>query len=170
MKAANMLRIATADTAGAVDFACSEVEIAVGVPVRPELQEIENGCLIVELRLGDAHVHTPPPERLALAVDKSTTNVEVLSAWKETSSLNPLPRRSDSVFTPPDASMASVAYRALQDDLPTAEWEPKALSWHLAVPCTRTLRPTVVGLSRRRGYSVRFSSLEVAAFRRGLAS
>ena len=81
MNATNMLRIATADTAGAVDSACSEVEMAVGLPVRPEMQEIENGCLIVELRLGDAHVHTPSPSRLAIAVDKSTTDVEVLSAW-----------------------------------------------------------------------------------------
>ena len=45
MKATNMLRIATADTAGVLDSACSEVEMAVGLPVRPELQEIENGCL-----------------------------------------------------------------------------------------------------------------------------
>jgi len=85
MKTTNMLRIATADTAGAVDSACSEVEMAVGLPVRPELQEIENGCLILELRLGDANVHTPSPSRLALTVDKSTTDVEVLSAWTEPS-------------------------------------------------------------------------------------
>jgi hypothetical protein len=170
MKATNMLRIATADTAGAVSFACSEVETAVGLPVKPELQEIENGCLIVELRLGDAHVHVPSPARLALAVDKSTTGVEVLSAWNEPSAPTPDPRHCDSVLTPPDDSMASVARRALKDDLPTAEWEPKALSWHLAVPCTRSPLTTVIGLSNRCGYSLRFTSLEVTAIRRGLAS
>jgi hypothetical protein len=170
MKAANMLRVATADMVGAVEFACSEVETAVGLPVRPELQEIENGCLIVEMRLGDAHIHTPPPSRLALAVGKAISNIEVLSAWNAPSSLRAFPRRTDFVFTPPDDSMASVAHRALRDALPTAEWEPKAMSWHLAVPCTRSPRPTVIGSSRRRGYSMRFTSLEVAAFRRGLAS
>ena len=51
MNATNMLRIATADTAGAVDSACSEVEMAVGLPVRPEMQEIENGCRIAECAL-----------------------------------------------------------------------------------------------------------------------
>jgi hypothetical protein len=165
-----MLRVATADTPGAVDFACSKVETAVGLPVRPELQEIENGCLIVELRLGDAHVHVPSPSRLALAVNKSTADVEVLSAWNESSSPNPFPRDSATILTPPDDSMASVARRALKDDLPTAEWEPSALSWCLAVPCTGPWRQPVVGLSHRRGYSVRFTSREVAALRRGLAS
>jgi hypothetical protein len=38
------------------------------------------------------------------------------------------------------------------------------------VPNVSVDRPTMVGLARRRGYSLRFSSLEAAAIQRGLAS
>jgi hypothetical protein len=170
MTAANMIRIATTDTTDAVEIACSEVKNAVGLPVRAEFQEIEGRCLIVELRVGAASVHTPPPSRLAVVVDRSSTCLEVLGSWKEPSSVAPHPRRSDSVLSVLHDAMPSVAHRALHDRLPTAQWESNDESWHLAVPEVRVLRPTVVGILTRRGYTSRFSSLEAVAIRRGLAS
>jgi len=48
-----MLRVATLNTAHAIDVACSDMESAVGLRVRAEFQEIEGCNLTVELRLGD---------------------------------------------------------------------------------------------------------------------
>lgn len=58
MTATNKLRVSTSDTADAIDIACSDVESAVGLPVRAEFQEIEGGNVIIELQLGDETVHT----------------------------------------------------------------------------------------------------------------
>ena len=59
--ATNKLRVATIDTAHAMDVACSDVEAAVGLPVRAEFQEIEGGHLIIELQLGsEAGPHSSP--------------------------------------------------------------------------------------------------------------
>jgi hypothetical protein len=170
MTAANMIRIATTDTTDAVKIACSEVRNAVGLPVSAQFQEIEGRCLILELRVGAESVHTPSPSRLAIVLDKSSTNVEVLSSWAEASSVDPQPRHSDSVLTSLHDSMPSVAHRAFHDRLPTAQWKSDEESWYLAVPCARVSGPTVVGLVSRRGYTSRFSSLEAAAIQRGLAS
>ena len=93
MTATNKLRVATIDTAHAIDIACSVVLSAVGLSVRAEFQEIEGGSLIIELRIGNESVHTPHPSRLACAVDKAAANVEVLSSWKESASPEPTPRR-----------------------------------------------------------------------------
>ena len=170
MTASNMIRIATTDTTDAVEIACSQVKNAVGLPVTAAFQEIEGGCLILELRLGNESGLTPSPSRLAVVVEESS-NVEVLSAWKvRSSSATPPPRSSDAVLTPLRDSIPSVAYRAVRDGLPTAQWQSNEGSWHLAVPNVNFNRPTTVGLSRRRGYSQRFSSLEAAAIQRGLAS
>jgi hypothetical protein len=171
MTAANMIRIATTDTTEAVEIACSEVKNAVGLPVTAAFQEIEGGCLILELRLGNESGLTPSPSRLAAIVDESSSNVEVLSAWKvRSSSASPPPRRSDTILTPLNDPIPSVAHRALHDGLPTAQWQSNEGSWQLAVPIVSAVQPTTVGLSRRRGYSQRFSSLEAAAIQRGLAS
>jgi hypothetical protein len=171
MTAANMIRIATTDTTEAVELACSEVKNAVGLPVTAAFQEIEGGCLILELRLGNESGLTPSPSRLAAIVDQSSSNVDVLSAWKvRSSSASPPPRHSDTILTPPHDPIPSVARRAVHDGLPTAEWRSNEGSWQLAVPNVSASRPTTVGLSRRRGYSQRFSSLEAAAIQRGLAS
>jgi hypothetical protein len=171
MTASNMIRIATTDTTGAVEIACSEVKIAVGLPVTAAFQEIEGGCLILELRLGNESGLTPSPSRLAAVVDESLSNVEVLSAWKvRSASASPPPRHSDTILTPLHDSIPSVAHRAVHDGLPTAQWQSNEGSWQLAVPNVCAIQPTMVGLSRRRGYSQRFSSLEAAAIQRGLAS
>jgi hypothetical protein len=168
MNASNKIRIATPDMAGAVRFACSTVEAAVGISVEPELQEIEGRYLIVELRVDDPSNKNPTPSRIASAVDRSATSVEVLSAWQEPSPTVARPRDSDSVVTAPDPSMSPIAFRSLQDQLPTAKWQPGSSAWHLAVPCARAQQPTVIGISSRRGYSVRFTSLEVESLRNGL--
>jgi hypothetical protein len=171
LTASNMIRIATTDTTDAVEIACSEVKNAVGLPVTAAFQEIEEGCLILELRLGNESGLTPSPSRLAGVVEGSSSNVEVLSAWKvRSSSATPAPKPSDAILTPMHDSVPSVAHRAVHDGLPTAQWQSNEGSWQLAVPNVSVNRPTTVGLSRRRGYSLRFSSLEAAAIQRGLAS
>ena len=164
MTASNMIRIATTDTTDAVEMACSEVKNAVGLPVTAAFQEIEGGCLILELRLGNEVGFTPSPSRLAAVVDESSSSVEVLSAWKvRSTSASPPPRHSDTVLAPLHDSIPPVASRAVHDGLPTAQWQSDEGSWQLAVPNVSSVQPTLVGLSRRRGYSQRFSSLEAAA-------
>jgi hypothetical protein len=49
MTAKTMLRVATRNTAHAVDVACSDMESAVGLRVRPAFQEIEGRNVIVEI-------------------------------------------------------------------------------------------------------------------------
>jgi hypothetical protein len=75
MTARTMLRVATLNTAHAVDVACSDVESAVGLRVRAEFQEIEGGNLIVELQLGDDAEPSPPPSRLASVIDGAVSTI-----------------------------------------------------------------------------------------------
>jgi hypothetical protein len=105
-----------------------------------------------------------------VAVNNAAPNVEVLSAWKGAASVPLLPKGCDAVLAKLEDPMPSVAHRALSDNLSTAQWEPFDTSWHLAVPAVRTGKSAVVGLSHRRGYTYRFTSLDVAAIRSGLAS
>jgi hypothetical protein len=167
MTSAKMIRVAMIDGVDAVDTACSEVEGAIGIPVRTELQEIEGHCLILELRVGEDGVHTASPSRLAAAIDRGVSSVEVLSAWREPPSDLATPRQSDLVLTELHGDLPSVALRALDDNLPTAQWEPETRSWHLAVPARQ---PTRIGLSHRKGYSMRYTSFDIMAIRKGLAS
>jgi hypothetical protein len=66
-------------------------------------------------------------------------------------------------------TMPSVALRALDDGLPTAQWQRSDAAWHLAVPalCREQL---IIGLLRQRGYARRFASLDITALKLGLAS
>jgi hypothetical protein len=169
MTAKNMLRVAMPDTAHAIDIACSDVESAVGLRVRAEFQEIEGRKLIIELQLGDEADNSPHPARLASAVDQAVANVEVLSSWKESTSPEPPPRRCPDVLGVGYEALPQVAQRALDDDLPTAQWDRSDSCWHLAVPSVCSGK-AIVGMSRRSGYSHRFSAHEAAALRSGLAS
>jgi hypothetical protein len=169
MTAKNMLRVALPDTAHAVNIACSDVESAVGLRVRAEFQEIEGGNLIIELQLGDEAVHSPHPSRLASTVDEAVANIEVLSSWKESTSSEPPPRQCPDVLGVGYEPLPEVAQRALDDDLPTAQWDRSDSSWHLAVPSVCGGK-AIVGMSYRGGYSHRFSAHDAAALRSGLAS
>ena len=168
MAATNKLRVATIDTAHAIDKACSEVEAAVGLPVQAELQEIEGANLIIELRLGNDTVHTPHPSCLASAVDKAVANMEVLSAWKEPASPEPTPRLCPDVMGVGYEPLPQVAQRAFDDDVPTAMWDRSDSSWHLAVR-TVCRGKAIVGMSHRCGYSHRFTAHDAATLRCGLA-
>jgi hypothetical protein len=165
----SMLRIVTPDAIHAVDIACSDVGSAVGLPVRAEFQEIEGGNLIIELQLGDEAEHTPHPSRLASAVDKAVPNMEVLSSWTESTSSEPAPRPCPDVLGVGYEPLPKVAQRALDDDLPTAKWERSDSCWHLAVPSV-CCGKVIVGMSRRSGYSHRFTAHDAAALWCGLAS
>jgi hypothetical protein len=181
MTTTNKLRIATMDAADAADLACSEVESAVGLPVRAELQEVEGRSLILELRLGplgvdkfagalsDGAVHTRNPIRLAMVVENASPNVEVLSEWNESAaSIRPSTRYCHHVLGERFDAMPRVALRALDDNLPTAQWDRADATWHLAVPAVCGDQ-RIVGLSQRRGYTRRFTTHEVTALRLGLA-
>jgi hypothetical protein len=168
MTAANKLRVVTIDTARAIDVACSEVESAIGLPVRAEFQEIEGDQLIIELQLGNDTVHTPHPSRLASAVDKVVPHMEVLSSWKESSRPEATPQPCADVIGVGYEPLPEVAQRAVDDDLPTAQWDRTSSSWHLAVPSVCGGR-AIVGMAHRRGYSHRFTAHDAAALRSGLA-
>jgi hypothetical protein len=169
MNAIDKIRIATTDTAEAADLACLEISSALGLPVGVEFQEIEGACLILELRLGDEALPTSQPSRLAAAITKAVPNLVVLSAWKQGSCLAPIPRYTQNVLAKCFDVMPPVADRAFNDNLPTAQWDHFDSTWHLAVPSFCTSQ-RIVGLSHRGGYSQRFTSLDVAAIQRGLAS
>ena len=169
MNATNKLRVATIDTPHAIDIACSVVFSAVGLAVQAELQEIERGSLIIELQLGNESVHTPHPSRLASTVDKAAADVEVLSAWKESACPEPTPQPCRDVMGVGYEPLPQVAQRALDDNLPTAEWDRSDSSWHLAVPSVCSGK-AIVGMSHRRGYDHRFTPHDAAALRRGLNS
>jgi hypothetical protein len=168
MTATNKLRVATIDTAHAIDKARSEVESAVGQPVHAEFQEIEGGNLIIELQLGSETIQTPHLSRLASAVDKAVANIEVLSSWKESASPEPTPRRCPDVMGVGYEPLPQVAQRAFDDDLPTAKWDRANSAWHLAVPSVCSGK-AIVGMSHRRGYSHRFTAHDAFALRCGLA-
>jgi hypothetical protein len=169
MTTTNKIRIATADTANACTLACSEITAAVGLTVHPEFQEIEGDCLILELRLGSETHHAAPPKHLAAAVGNGAPAVEVLSAWNEHRSGQIRPKLCRDVLGSLYDDMPNVAHRALDDNLATAVWVRSDSSWHLAVPASCDAQP-IVGLSHRRGYTHRFTSLEAASIRSGLAS
>lgn len=167
MTATNKLRVATIDTEHAIDIACSVVVSAVGLPVRAEIQEIEGRSLILELQFGNQSVHTPHPSRLARAVDNAAGDVEVLSSWTEPACPEPTPKRCLQVIGVGYEPLPQVARRAVDDDLPTANWDRSDSSWHLAVPSVCNDKP-IVGMSHRRGYSHRFTAHDAAALRCGL--
>lgn len=170
MTAKNMLRVAMQDKAHAIDSACSDVESAVGLRVRAEFQEIEGSNLIIELQLIDDEADVAPhPSRLASVVDSVVSHLEVLSSWEEASSPEPAPRRCHDVLGVGYEPLPRVAQRALDDNLPTAAWDRSASSWLLAVPSVCSGK-AIVGMSRRHGYSHRFTAHDADALRLGLAS
>jgi hypothetical protein len=169
MTVTNKLRIATVDSAHAADIACSAVGSAVGQPVWAEFQEIEGGTLIIELHLGDEEVHAAPSSELASAVDKAVFDVEVLSSWKESISPEPRPRHCSDVLGVGYEPLPQIAQRAIDNNLPTAQWDRSDSAWHLAVPSVCRGEP-IVGMSRRGGYSHRFTTYDAVALRLGLAS
>ena len=169
MTAKTMLRVATLNTAHAVDVACSDMEAAVGLRVRAEFQEIEGRNVIVELQLGDEAESSPHPSRLASVIDGAVATIEVLSSWTELTSPDPTPRQCPDVLGVGYEPLPAVAQRALDDDLPTAKWDRSDSSWHLAVPSVCGGK-AIVGMSCRGGYSHRFTAHDAAALRSGLGS
>jgi hypothetical protein len=173
----NKIRIATPDTDHALGNVRVEVERATGFAAELEFQEIDRRDLVVELRLADANA--VQPGLVARAVERSTHNLEVLSAWTEVPlDRGPNPPLHQTLLTAGDGPMPAFAQRALRDELPTAQWlsiegdpaEVGQCQWHLAVPMIRSDGRPVVGLRRRRGYSLRFNPLDAAAARLDLAS
>jgi hypothetical protein len=169
MNAIDKLRISTADTAEAAASACSEISSALGLRGGIEFQEIEGACLILELRLGDEALPTSQPSRLVAALNKAVPNLVIMSAWKQALCLAAIPRYTENVLAKYFDVLPPVADRAVKDNLPTAQWNYSDSEWHLAVPSFCTSQ-RIVGMSHRSGYSQRFTSLEVAAIQRGLAS
>jgi hypothetical protein len=164
-----MLRIATPDADRAIEIACSDVESAVGLPVRAEFQEVEGGKLIIELQLGGTTARSHNPSQMASAVGEKVSNLEVLSSWTQPTSLQPVPRPCPDVLGVGYERLPHVAQRALADGVPTAEWDRSNSCWRLAVPsiCRDT---AIVGMSHRSGYSHRFTAHHAATLRLGLAS
>jgi hypothetical protein len=108
-------------------------------------------------------------------VEDSVPAVEVLSTWSQTPVLaGAYPARTDHVVALSDAVLPDLARRAVDDQLPTAQWHSRTdhdvAHWDLAVPVFAAHRPVVVGIRRRNGYALRFSALEADAIAKTLAS
>jgi hypothetical protein len=173
----NKIRIATTDTNDALGSVKTHVERATGFAATLEFQEIDQTELVVELRLVDWNAVRPG--LVARAVEHSTRDLEVLSAWREEPLLcDPTPPLRQILLDASNDPMPEVARRALRDGLPTAQWlaidghptDVGQCQWHLAVPMVRTDGQYVVGLRQRPGYSRRFNPLDAIAARIDLAS
>jgi hypothetical protein len=177
MEPTSKLRVAVPDGANALRVVTAEIEEATGIAFEPELQEVDGGDLVVELRLADSSIGDS--KLVVRAVERLSDDLEVLSTWQEAPPpRDPAPVMSPSVFAGTDVAMPEVAQRAFRDDLPTAKWpgtfrvpvgEPKAC-WQLAVPMRRSNGQVLVGVLQRSGYSHRFGVHEAKALRLGLAS
>ena len=177
MEPTSKLRVALPDGENALQVVTSEIEEATGIGFEPELQEVDRGDLVVELR----HTGSSPIDArlVGRAVERLAGDLEVLSTWQESAPpRTPVPATTQAVFAGTGAPMPEVAQRALRDDLPTAKWpgalrvpvgEPNAC-WQLAVPMHRRDGRVLVGVMQRSGYSRRFGVHEAAALRLGLAS
>ena len=170
MTSTSKLRVATPDIADALDAVKVEVEGATGIAEQPVFQEIDRSELVVELSLADAGA--VDPGHIAVAVESSASDLDVLSTWRESPvAHDPAPTASETVFNVIADPLPAVARRALHDDLPTAQWLPTIRDvaggdrsyGTLAVPVIRSDGPSLVGVRRRNGYSFRFNALEAAA-------
>jgi hypothetical protein len=166
------LRIATADDSGALSGVAAEVRSATGLPVRPALQEIDGQQLIVELRLTPTSFDRRSPRELADIVSRTAAHLEVLSSWREyRSGATAVRRGQPEMVVVDDDGIPRAARRALNDMLPTAEWQPAVAAdvsqWVLAVPVIGADGRMMAAMARRSGYHHRFVSTDAAAL--GLA-
>ncbi len=177
MPSTSKLRIAIPDIAHALDVVKVGVESATGFAAQPIFQEVECSELVVELRLADSSA--ADPGHIALALESSADDLDVLSTWTEPPlSRDPTPVPSETVFDVIDDPLPEVARRALRDGLPTAQWFPTISDvaggdrsyWMLAVFANRSEGPPLVGVRRRHGYSFRFSAHDAVSAQIGLAS
>lgn len=162
------LRLAMADVPGALDAVTARVRATRGFVLEPTLQEIEGDELVVELSAADV-----PGPVLAEAVRATAAGADILSVWSEPVALPPVVAPAGG--PPAGEDLPVVVRRALHSGIPTARWSPRsetdpAGGWHLAVPVLAAGGPPCVGLARRRGYSWRFSSLDVLALRAALVA
>ena len=173
MEHARKLRVAIPDGNQALEVMTTGIEEATGHFIEPELQEIDRGDLVVELRLANAD--DADARQLTNTIDHLSHDLVVLSSWNEVAVPTPsTPMPSQSIFVGAETAMPEVARRALRDNLPTARWpsgsgELKGF-WEVAVPFHRHDGEVVVGFQQRRGYSRRFGAHEIQALRLGLAS
>jgi hypothetical protein len=162
------LRVAVPDAPSALETATAKVHLATGLEVRPELQEIDHADLIVEMRLGT--MSAVNASGLARLVERTSTDLEVLSGWQE---YEPLPHRQlvelPRIVDHDQLDIPSPARRAFDDHVPTARWSPGARGelphWLLAVPARRADDRMAAGVVRRNGYLYRFSTWEAKALR-----
>jgi hypothetical protein len=169
--ARNKLRVVTPDASSALDVLTAKIQLATGLSVKAELQEIDHEDLIVELRL--AEVDDRPPHELALLVEEASTGLEVLSSWRETETeLKARAWPQPQVMTYGDLTLPPMVQRAFDDRLPTAGWqessENKPAHWLLAVPAIAANGRMVAGVQRRNGYSHRFTVADATTIRNGL--
>lgn len=169
MQARQKLRVVTPQTVGALALVRAEIAAVVGEVPRPELQELEGRDVVVELELlaGDGLPATP--SEVARAVSRQASSFDVLSAWREAPRPPAVARPPQAVLSLREAVESPVALRALLDDVATAAWRPAEATWDLGVPCTAIDGHREVGYCQRRGYSRRFSTLDVQAARAGMA-
>ena len=167
MSSTSKLRVAITDDTDALDVVKLEVERATGFEAQPVLQEMDHTELVVEMQLSDSNA--ADPRRIALTVEQASADLDVLSSWKEADAL-PLQtaRAMPMVIETTDLVLPEVARRALEKDVPTAQWLPRSNEasgghrscWILAVPSRRCGGAARVGICHRRGYAIRFSANE----------
>jgi hypothetical protein len=165
------LRLAVADGPSALQVATAKVHLATGLGVRPEFQEIDRSDLIVELSLSDTLGCTPG--QLGRLVERSSTDLEVLSCWTETKPTLPTGRHQQpKVVQYNDPDVPFTARRAFDDCLPTAGWQVGTDGvgphWLLAVPAVSFDDRIIAAILLRSGYCYRFSALEATTLRASL--
>jgi hypothetical protein len=179
MEPTSKLRVVTTDTPDALRVVREEVEEATGLAAEPEIQEVDGGELVVELRLAGP---TPVvPGLVARAVGRSRRGLDVLSSWNEARGVvDPAPASGQVILDGLADHLPAVVRRALRDDIPTAQWQGTSTgirtpgegspAWQLAVPVVKADGRPLVAYQQRRGYSFRFGTHDVVAARVELAS
>jgi hypothetical protein len=81
MEPTSKLRVVVPDGANALRVVTTEIEEAAGIALEPELQEVDGGDLVVELRLADSSICDP--KLVVRAVERLSDDLEVLSTWQE---------------------------------------------------------------------------------------
>jgi len=166
------LRVAVTDSSSAIGMVTTCIHRATGMVAQPEYQELDRHDLILELSVQS--VDSAHPSGLARIVERHSDGFELLSSWRELEDGTEIGRRQPNEVCRADIQLPHCAARAVRDHLPTSQWlaglDGHPPHWELAVPCPEHDDRIIAAITRRNGYSQRFSALDARALHRQMTS
>jgi hypothetical protein len=171
------LRVAVPDVANALDVVRSEVKRTTGFEAKAVFQEVDHSDLVIEVDIASGNDSVP--RDIGEVVDRSASDLDVLSTWTESPFPTTWPLLApEMILDVIDDPLPQPAQRALSDEIPTAQWLPTVEDvaggdrsyWLMAVPAMQSDGRSIVALNRRYGYSMRFCAADAEAIHKRLAS